>query len=275
MEKRRETLDGSVKDYAAEKRRSIDGHPKVEMLAAYHRGGLPEEAREEIRDHLTFCEECASLVLDLDNFAKLAPPGEEYRLSDRDVATQKEALKARIHEQEEPTAKLLTFSRRAEPSEERARSSIPWWYHGAAAALFVVCMGLAFRVATLRQTVAERSFSIVNPTVETLLPSNGGLRGSAPQEALHVPPRRDLVLVLVLLEKTSFPDYRVEIYGEEDRLLWSGDGFEPSGEGQFSLVFPRELPKDGSFRLELYGVAGGERELLAEYPLSLVGGARP
>lgn len=272
MEKRRETIDDSVKDYAAEQRRSLDGHPDVEQLAAYHRGELPEETREEIQEHLTFCEECARLVLDLEDFAKLEPPSEEYRLSETDVETQKQALKDRIQEEEEPTAKLLTFSRRERRPREGAGPSIPWWYHGLAAALLGACLGLVFWEVS-RQTVGERPPSGINPRVETLFPASEGFRGAESQEAMQVPPGSDLVLVLLLLEdQTSFPDYRVEIHDEEGRLLWTSDGFQPSSEGQFSLIFPRSLPKHGSYRLELFGLRGDEPEPLAEYPLALVEG---
>ena len=109
MDKRRGEIDAAVRAYAAGQRRSRQGHPPVEELAAYHRGELAGEARELLRDHLALCAECARLLLDLENFADLGPPSEAHRLADDDVEEAKEALRSRLRGATAPPARLLRF----------------------------------------------------------------------------------------------------------------------------------------------------------------------
>jgi len=119
MDKRRGEIDAAVRAYAAGQRRSRQGHPTVEELAAYHRGELAGRARELLQDHLARCEECARLLLDLESFADLEPPSEAYRLSDDDVEEAKEALTARIRGDTASPARLLRFPPAAAPPKKR------------------------------------------------------------------------------------------------------------------------------------------------------------
>jgi hypothetical protein len=275
MVKRRETIDASVEDYAAEKRRAEDAHPEVEELVAYHDGGLDAEARERIREHLTFCRDCSGLVLDLAGFAELAPPSEEHRLSAQDVAERKAELMARIRDEERPSAKLLEFTRRPEPPPAERRPPIPVWYHGLAAALLAATIGLSLWVVRLDRQLAagasRPSAARLNTVVKDLLPVDDSLRGSANVEAVVVPSGNDLVLLLTFLKDVPYDDYRIVIFDEAGgRPLQTYDGLELQSEGLFTMTFPRDLSGGGkSFRLKVLGLGAGDAEPLAEYVLTI------
>jgi putative zinc finger protein len=45
-----------------------DGHPTIEVLDAYHQGGLGADEAAQVQHHLIFCRECRDLLLDLAHF---------------------------------------------------------------------------------------------------------------------------------------------------------------------------------------------------------------
>lgn len=274
MEKRRETIDASVREHAAEKRRREGAHPKVEELAAYHDGELGEGAVERIRDHLALCAHCSNLVLDLAGFSELEPPSEAYRLSEDDVKARKAELLARLAEGERPSARLLEFAPRPEAAKGVERpAAIPVWYHALAAALLAATVGLSFWAFGPRQQISGGPASPpgprLNTVVETLFPVGDNLRSSARPETVSASSNRDLVLLLTFVEDVNYADYRIEIYDGNGRLALASDGLERQPDGFFALTFPKELRGGGSYRLKVLGLGQGDPEALAEYDLDI------
>lgn len=270
MENSREKIDASVRGYVAEKRRSLDAHPEVEELVAYHRCQLTDTTRETIRDHLALCEECTQLVLDLANFSELEPPSDDYRLSTADVAAQREDLLDRIRDEETPAAKILEFGPQADPEAvATVKPPIPWWYHTAAAALLVATIGLGYRELSRfpgAGTGAERPISsYTNVVTRFLLSEEERFRGGGEKTVVYAPPEDLLILRLTYLGKTSYQDYRVEVFDDQGRFLWGRAGYRSQDGGQITVIFPPEHRSAARFQLKLYGMTGAGPELLAEY----------
>lgn len=278
MAKSRETIDASVRAYAAEKRQSLDAHPEADELAAYHRGGLDEGRRESIRDHLALCGDCTRLVLDLASFSELEPPSEEYRLTDDDVADLRAKVGARLDDGE-PRApgKLLDFTPRTAPPEPeeapRQVRAIPWWYHTVAAALLVAVVGLSLQVMELRRSVggvpAGNLPSRDNYRPISLVPSDEDLRGGVQGQSACAASGGGLFVILTYLEKTTYSTYRVDISDDQGQLLSTIEDRRLLDD-LVTLIFPAEHQKPGEYRLKLYGSSGGEFEPLADYDLTLL-----
>lgn len=268
MEKSREKIDDSVRDYVSEKRRSLGKHPEIEELTAYRQGDLGASAVEEIRDHLTLCEECSDLLLDLASFTELEPPSEDYRLSPQDVADQKAELLARVSAEEASGGKVLTFTPRPESVvTTREVRVIPGWYHGVAAALLAAAVGLGFWVAMLKGA-PKPSSSGINLAQVNLAPS--GLRGGPAEEVASLD--EDLFMLLDLYDKTPSENYRVEIYADKvEKSLWSREGFKLHEGAYLTMLFPREIPLAQRYKIQVYGLRGAAPELLAEYFLRIQG----
>lgn len=283
MEKRREKIDDSVRGYASEKRRSLVEHPEIEDLTAYRRGELGAAAVEEIRDHLTLCEECSDLLLDLASFAELEPPIEAYRLSERDVAEQKADLLERISAEkdsaeedsaeEDSGGKVLSFTPRSPPPAAGEVRVIPGWYHAVAASFLAAAVGLGFWSVSLRQQIGTVAPEF-NYRIIPLWPLDEDVfRGSEGPESSPVSPELGLMVQMLIDEEVVHREYRVVVYGADGGELWNRGGLvRVAGRPAVyvPVAFPPELWVPRALRIKLYGLADEGAELVAEYELNLL-----
>ena len=72
----------------------------------------------------------------------------------------------------------------------------------------------------------------------------------------------------------SYPDYELRILAgqPEERVIWSAGGLHPRELGLFVLDLPAGALPPGRYRVRLYGVDAGKRELVADYDLAIGGG---
>jgi hypothetical protein len=108
----------AVQALHAERRRVLRSHPSLAELEAYHRSRLGADAREQIAEHLSYCEDCTILLL----FGVVGQehPGEppEFPASKVDEAWNR--LRSRLEAFDEPRPTLAGRLRERPPSPEEA-----------------------------------------------------------------------------------------------------------------------------------------------------------
>ncbi|HYU30627.1 MAG TPA: zf-HC2 domain-containing protein [Thermoanaerobaculia bacterium] len=234
-------------------------HLDPETLAAYHARELPDEEERRLQDHLLVCRECAELLLDLEG---LGDPG-----FGRDVeipAGTGEALWERLRQETQPKTVL--------PFAPRRRAVPPPWMSALAAALLVAVIGLSVWVAALRQTVEKLSQPEVNARVLELVPLGTQARGET-ATATEVPSRDErFTLVLSNQKRGDFQAYEAELVRTGGGVVRRETGLVPNPNvyGSFTLGETRSALGAGDYRIRLFGLRGGRRELLGEYALRIL-----
>ncbi len=240
--------------------RSIRGpHPAVEELTEYRSGGLSQEVRERIRDHLTLCRECQQLVLDFGALSDLASEGRELTAADVD----------------QQWGRLARRLRSAPPQDSVAVvSSRPRFAWALAAALATAVVGLSVWVQALRHQNRELIRPQINAHLGDLFADGDRLRESGQFERVVVPPEADqVVLILNLNRPETFSDYRVEILdslAEDARVRWRRDGLRRGSEGNFVLTLRRGFLPPGRYRIRILGLEAEQEHLLASYGFEVI-----
>jgi hypothetical protein len=103
-----------------------------------------------------------------------------------------------------------------------------------------------------------------------VLPVGESLRGEPASEVQISETTRRVVLILHLIEPSTFTSYRV-LFTDGPRAGWSTAGLRPDPEGYFALDVSREWlpPPPGRFRIELYGQKDRREALLATYSVQV------
>ncbi len=256
MEKLPEEVTSAVRSFAENERRAMPGeHPPAEDLLAYHEGRLTRVGHDELRRHLVLCSECTRLLIDLKEFGQLEPPEESQRLSDDDVAAQKEDLKARLAEEDDlvATTAVLPF--------ERPRPSVPSAYWAALAALVVVALGLGLR--GWRQPGTGGT-----PEVFYLYPETFR---SSEAKALRIPAWADsYVLAFGSVPSQRHSTFRIEIRDAAGELVLADETLRTSYDRTIKRALPWNRLPEGVYEVRLLGLGRGPPELRATYTFQLV-----
>ena len=217
-------------------------HLPLEELAAYHAGGLSEAAEARVQDHLLGCAECTRRLLDLDALRQGVNPADEA-----------------------PDAEKEAFWQILRPRLSSARSSRRLQIsHLLAATLAAAVVGLTIQNASLRQTVGELSQPDLGAPVRDL--SATAARGAdAPAVVSLAPDDRFFTLVLSSANQRDFPDHEVVLEKAGGPEIWRGRGLRKNRYGTFSLILARRLTGTGDYLLRVFGIAGGQKELVGEY----------
>ncbi len=79
-----------------------------------------------------------------------------------------------------------------------------------------------------------------------------------------------LFLLLSIPDTRPFPSYKLEIVNRgTGRLVWKGEGLEASRLNEVSLILSRDALSSGDYQLRLYGLKGGNAELVEQYELRI------
>lgn len=147
----------------------------------------------------------------------------------------------------------------------------------AASVLLVVGLGLGGMVTMQRAEITslrQRLEEVLLPTPQLDLPFHHftgiePVRG--PDQPLVVPAEaRRIALIFEVTEPEPYSSYRLEIFEKNtEQTVWSDDRLTRVG-SELSLDLPRSVFSTGSFVFMIYGLAGGEPELLETYDLAVV-----
>lgn len=126
------------------------------------------------------------------------------------------------------------------------------------------------RIAALERQLegTDRLEALINVPFAFLAPRDP-TRGE--DEGRTIPPDADyLFLALAIQDTQSFENLRLEILRRDNsERVWSRDGLTRNKINEVYLALPRQILAPGEYRLRLYGLSGGEAELVEEYDLTI------
>lgn len=67
----------------------------------------------------------------------------------------------------------------------------------------------------------------------------------------------------------DFATYSLELANPAGTIIWRDNGLNRDQNGNFSLLLSRGITPDGSYVIRLFGTSGGNRQLIAQYQLSI------
>jgi hypothetical protein len=123
-----------------------------------------------------------------------------------------------------------------------------------------------------RQRSTERSAPDVNVPIIDLNPQDAG-RGDQNQKAttIQLPSDTDLfTLILNLSGDDSSRNYSLEVTDRNNRTIWTSRDLRKSPYNNFTVAMRRSSFPAGEYRLKIYGVRGGRREVIEEYAIRLL-----
>jgi hypothetical protein len=123
-----------------------------------------------------------------------------------------------------------------------------------------------------RSSSDKSSKANVNVPIFDLV-SQGGQRGEQDIEAtsIELSPHTDLfTLILNLSGKHTNNNYALEIVDRRNRTIWTAGSLRKSAYDNFSIVMHSRSFSAGQYRLKLYGVDNGRKELVEQYAIRLV-----
>lgn len=238
-------------------RRGRQEHPDPDLLLSYHEGALPAADRERVQEHLAHCPSCARVVLDFQTFPEVKLMDPELALDERETGAAWQRLRQALPPAARPAPR------------RRLRFATPQMGWALAAGLLVATVGLSFWVVQLRSELARPRLNLY---LADLVPPAASIeRTEGSEQRLAVPPEADhLLLLLNLADPRTYPEYEAEILGAGGGRVWRRRGLARSPDGHFTLELPRGFLPAGSYRLRLYGLAGGRREPVVDYDFGIV-----
>ena len=249
-------LRKSVGELLASARRELGPHLEPEELAAYHGGTLSAAEEARVQEHLVACPECTELLLDLEG---LGDPAYASDVTATETAAAWRVVREGLKADDDGEG-----DREGTPAGAHGFQPGPRWALPLAASLLFAVVALSFWAASLRRTVGELSRPQLNAPVLDLQPS---VRGEEPDAPVPVVLSRTRLFTLVLnpVGPPGEGVYEAEIVDAAGRRSWSGRGLQPNAFGSFSIALPARVLGAGDFRLHLYRLAGGRRELMGDY----------
>jgi hypothetical protein len=127
------------------------------------------------------------------------------------------------------------------------------------------------RIAALERRLGDlvRPEALLNVPLQ-VLSSGDPVRGDI--DELILPAKTRLFfLLLSISDPRSFPSYRLEVVdGDSGQVVWKAEGLKSSSDNEVSLVVRRGDFAPGEYRFRLFGLKGGNAELVEEYQLRVV-----
>jgi hypothetical protein len=122
------------------------------------------------------------------------------------------------------------------------------------------------QIAELRRSFDELSQPQINvPIYDIESKPDRDPQGSSPTE-VAIPAGTNLfTLILHSSDRRSYPGYTLEVVDGRNQVVWRGQGLRKSEYGTFTIALPRRLFPAGRYRIKLYGLRGGRRELVEDY----------
>jgi hypothetical protein len=249
---------------AREELRGAD-HPSTARLIAYHRGEIPPAEAAVIREHLSFCGECAALLLDAAEFFA-EEEGEDAAPTDpADLETSWQELQAALSGGGERSPATVPALRPPSAAPIRSLARSLSFAYGLAATFAAVSIGLLLFRA---QALSPRPQ--VNPGLYDLTPS--GSERSEGESVVSIrfqSPEDSAFLIFNPSVAASSNTYGVRIRGTAGPIAWQSDDLVLQATGAFHLSLPARALPPGRYSLELYGVTAGRETPLGAYRIAI------
>lgn len=245
-------------------------HPEIELLVAYHHGRLAPGEADNLAEHLSLCDHCGDLLLDLGEFetdafetdAAETGAAASDPASSADFAVERDwrSLSARLAEERDEQP----------PMPARRPTRPPGVAYGLAAGFFAVAVGLSLWVLTLRSELTRLQAPQLNVPIVNLRPVGSLRSGDEAVEARAAGDR--FVVILNPSGEPADVEHRVRLLradGDVWNEIWSGTGLRPSDAGNFFLVLPRNLLPAGTYRLDVAPSLGAMEGEASEFDLEV------
>lgn len=282
------------RETARSNRRSDSECLTEEVLARAVAGELDQAERERMADHLASCSDCAkeysaakSIKAWADENAPARPiPFPEPRrrrlylpyaiaasllvvsvlLGVLLISKSRENQRLVAEANNRHTAETTESRRLLEETTRRAEQE--------SAARRAAEEELARRDAAAKSTILpKRSVtSQANVPIIDLNPQDGGRGNQNPTAAtVQLSPDTDLfTLILNLSGEDSSRDYSLEITDRNNRTIWTTRNLRKSPYNNFTVALRRRSFPAGEYRLKIYGLRDGRRQLIEEYAIRLI-----
>ncbi len=123
------------------------------------------------------------------------------------------------------------------------------------------------QIDELRRTVNSLSQPQINVPIIDVDPQ-GSTRAQSPGAltTIEVPSGANLfTLILNVTGQPSHPAYALEISNDRGVTVWRGRGLQKSPYNNFTVALPRRSFPAGQYRIKLYGLNNGGRQLVEDY----------
>jgi len=293
------------RETARSNRRSDSECLTEEVLARAVAGELDQAERERIADHLATCSDCAKeyrAAKSIKSWAdeKARPIPFPAKANGHSVLT--EPRRRRVYLPYAIAASLLVLSmalgallisksrenqrlmaeannrastHRAETTESRRLlEETTRRAEQESAARRAAEEELAKRDAAAKSTILpKRSVAPeANVPIVDLNPQDAGRGGQNPRAAtVQLSPDTDLfTLILNLSGEDSSRNYSLEVTDRNNRTIWTARDLRKSPYNNFTVAMRRRSFPAGEYRLKIYGLRDGRRQLIEEYAIQLM-----
>jgi hypothetical protein len=264
-----ESIVREARRCAARERSRSNQHPAPEKLEAYVAKRLSEPEQEQVREHISICNECSSFVLALaaeDEPELMAEIGLTDDLVEADYRTTSNLVETGGKPTPQEPAQVETFR----PGAAWVR---PLWAV-AASLLIGTIVVLSGQVISLHRDLGRLKTVNANIPIFDLDPvGDDEVRGEEASPVAFPDEAPSLVIILNVFDYQVFPLYEVEISKLQDPS-WKPievRGLKRSEEGNFTLAIPRGVLPAGTFQITLFGVRDDDRKSLGVYIAELSG----
>ena len=253
------SIDDSVALLAQAVERGFEEHPSPEELVSYHRDELPPSAADAVQEHLTYCRDCASLLLDLPGFFE--PPDASTAGTD----SLDDALNQLREQVETPAVETATLP--ALPARILAdrRSLLALAAIGLAAVSLIGWLDSFRRSRSLEQQLVEATRPRFGVRIEDIAAS-GDRSVGADSTTVSIQVESDrTILILNPVENLGYTRYQGRILDQEEHLVASDEMLEPTRFGTFTLALARGFLRPGRYTVEVYGSFEAQRALVGRW----------
>jgi anti-sigma factor RsiW len=145
MNKKQDELKVVLRALAEEMRSKQGAHATLEELIAYHGGELAAEEKKRVQDHLVWCRECVTLLLDWEAFLN-AKYEDAHQPSEAEVEAAWQRMQRRLREEKLIAVPVPSWRQRFQTVFSPVR--IPY---AIAASLLIIGLALGGWIVSLRQ----------------------------------------------------------------------------------------------------------------------------
>ena len=236
----------------------------IPMPVAHHGRAFAATAglgSRKLSFHLPYAVAAASLILSLAFGALLISKWRENQRLVAEVNNRQTAVDGKTEAALAESRRLLEETNRRVEQESAARRAAE--------------EELAKRDADAKSASStnQRSSALpeVNVPIIDLNPQDAGRGEQAPKAtAIQLPPETDLfTLILNLGSEDASSSYSLEVTDRNNRAVWASRNLRKSPYNNFTVAMRRRSFPVGEYRLKIYGLRSGRRELVQEYAIRL------